>query len=199
MTSFPLYRIRRISLVSELVRESTFTDWTIILLSEGFGTGERYDIIVNATEAIDNYWLRAIPQVTCSVNDNVDGIVGIIRYDSSSTADPTTTAYSYDDSCDDEPLASLVPYLALDVGAEGFEEDLAVAVVEDGDTDIFLWEIGPSWMNVSMSNPTLLQVVNGDVATTNQSNLYELNEANEWAYLIVETTNAQPHPMHLHG
>ncbi|KAK6219322.1 hypothetical protein LQW54_002310 [Pestalotiopsis sp. IQ-011] len=44
---------------------------------------------------------------------NTDDIKGIIRYDSSSTSDPTTSAYSYTDSCADEASSDLVPYLAI--------------------------------------------------------------------------------------
>jgi hypothetical protein len=55
--------------------------------------GQRYDVIVTASESSGDYWMRAIPQESCSNNDNVDNILGIVRYDSSSTADPTTSAY----------------------------------------------------------------------------------------------------------
>jgi Multicopper oxidase len=55
--------------------------------------------------------MRAIPQEACSDNDSTDNIKGIVYYgDSAST--PTTTGYTYTDSCDDENLSDLVPYLS---------------------------------------------------------------------------------------
>ncbi len=55
------------------------------------GMGQRYDVIVTAEFDTGDFWMRAIPQEACSDNDNVDNILGIIRYDSSSTSDPTTS------------------------------------------------------------------------------------------------------------
>lgn len=60
------------------------------------GMGERYDVVVNMNQTAGNYWIRAIPQTFCSDNDNADDIKGILRYDSTSTDDPTTSAYTYD-------------------------------------------------------------------------------------------------------
>jgi FtsP/CotA-like multicopper oxidase with cupredoxin domain len=111
------------------------------------GMGQRYDIIVTASEDTADYWLRAIPQTTCSDNDNADNIMGIIRYDSTSTSDPTTTAFTYTDSCDDEAIASLVPYVALDADSESVEDDFAVTV---GRSDnVFKWFMSATTFVVS--------------------------------------------------
>lgn len=40
------------------------------------GIGERYDVIITANATADNYWLRAIPQTSCSDNDETDNIRG---------------------------------------------------------------------------------------------------------------------------
>lgn len=92
------------------------------------GMGQRYDIIVKADQGAGNFWLRAIPQVFCSDNDNTDNIKGIVMYDAADTSDPTTTAYAYDDNCDDEDMANLVPYVALNAAAETIEDDFAVTL-----------------------------------------------------------------------
>ncbi|ERS95287.1 hypothetical protein HMPREF1624_08165 [Sporothrix schenckii ATCC 58251] len=60
---------------------------------------QRYDVVVTANET------------------TTDNVLGIVRYDSSSTSDPTSTAWSSatDDgttTCEDVPMASLLPYLA---------------------------------------------------------------------------------------
>lgn len=101
------------------------------------------DVIVTANATADNYWMRATIQTTCSENDNADNVLGIVRYDSTSTATPTSTGYDLDDDCDDMPMASLVPYLALDAGSDGTEDDLNVTVAKNSD-NYFRWTIGTS-------------------------------------------------------
>ena len=81
--------------------------------------GQRYDIIIEANATPGDYWLRAGWQTACAANGNAGGITGIIRYDNSSTSDPTTTGLSVDTFCGDEALANLVPHVALNVGNYG--------------------------------------------------------------------------------
>ena len=102
--------------------------------------GQRYDIIVEANQEAENYWMRAIPQISCGDNDNVNNIKGIIRY-GSSTADPTTTGYPNPDNCDDIPSADLVPYLVRDVAAASSNEDMEVTLAKDNVTNIYRWYI----------------------------------------------------------
>ncbi|KAI5851628.1 Cupredoxin [Morchella snyderi] len=161
------------------------------------GIGQRYDIIVEADQATADYWLRAIPQTTCSDNDNTDNIRGIIRYDSSSTSDPSTSAYDQTDDCDDEDLTSLVPYVSKTVGSQEDGDDFAVTIGRVN--NVFKWYLGGTTMAVEWADPTLLQVYNGESSWDDQSGVIELATADEWAYFIIETTNTVPHPIHLHG
>lgn len=163
------------------------------------GNAQRYDVIVNATEPVGDYWIRAIPQVSCSENDNVNGILGIIRYDSASTANPTTIGYPYNDSCSDMPAPSLVPYLALNVGSETVEEDLEVSVGLNATTGIIYWYVAGSSMYLDWSNPTLLQVDDGVTNFATQENVYEVTEAGSWTYVVLEQSVAAAHPIHFHG
>lgn len=81
--------------------------------------------------------MRAIPQTSCSDNDEVDNIRGIVRYDATSTATPTTSAYSYTDSCDDEDVSDLVPYLSMTVDDYTTENGEAVTVGKQN--SLFKW------------------------------------------------------------
>jgi len=161
------------------------------------GIGQRYDIIVDATEDSGDYWIRAIPQTTCSDNDNADDIKGIMRYDSTSTDDPTTTAYSYDDNCDDEALTDLVPYVSLDAGDESESDDFAVTVGRSN--NVFKWYMAATTFLVDWAEPTLMQIYEGNTTFDTQQHVIELDTADEWVYFIIETTNTVPHPIHLHG
>ncbi|RFU23841.1 hypothetical protein B7463_g12498, partial [Scytalidium lignicola] len=161
------------------------------------GIGQRYDIIVTANQATADYWMRAIPQTTCSENDSADNIKGIIRYDSTSTSDPTTSAYSYTDSCDDEDVSNLVPYLSLNAADSDVSDDFAVTVGKSG--NVFKWYMAGTTFVAEWENPTLLQIYNGNDTYTTASHVIDLATANEWVYFIIETANTVPHPIHLHG
>jgi FtsP/CotA-like multicopper oxidase with cupredoxin domain len=122
--------------------------------------GQRYDIIVEANAASDNYWIRATWITACSTNGNPDGITGIVRYDSSSTADPTTTSsITTSSNCGDEPLESIVPYLAMNVGnfsgSDVTQQDVSFAF-----SSYFTWTINTSSLLLDWSNPTTLRIFN---------------------------------------
>ncbi|KAJ4361052.1 uncharacterized protein N0V89_001621 [Didymosphaeria variabile] len=162
------------------------------------GMGQRYDIIITADQAsvADNFWLRAIPQSACSENDNTNDIKGIIYYGDSADT-PTTSAYDYDDSCDDE-TANIVPYLSKTVGdsSSTSTEDATVAFNDDS---LFRWYLNSTTMVVEWSDPTLSQILAGNTSYETSDAVIELPTADEWVYMVIETTFAVPHPIHLHG
>lgn len=162
------------------------------------GMGQRYDIIITADQAsvADNFWLRAIPQSACSENDNTDDIKGIIYY-GDSPGTPTTSAYEYDDSCDDE-TENIVPYLSKTIGSSTFTVDEA-ATVAFNDDSLFRWYLNETTMVVDWADPTLSQVLSN--ATTYETNdaVVTIPTAREWVYMVISTTMTVPHPIHLHG
>ncbi|KAF2656371.1 multicopper oxidase [Lophiostoma macrostomum CBS 122681] len=162
------------------------------------GMGQRYDLIVTADQAsvADNFWLRAIPQSACSENDNADDIKGIIYYgDSPST--PETTGYDYTDSCDDE-TSNIVPYISKTVG-DSSETDLETARVAFNSDNLFRWYLNSTTMVVEWEDPTLLQILDGNTTYATSNAVIELPDADEWVYVVIQTTVAVPHPIHLHG
>ncbi|CAJ2512545.1 Uu.00g055600.m01.CDS01 [Anthostomella pinea] len=162
------------------------------------GMGQRYDVIVTADQAsvADNFWMRAIPQSACSSeNDNADNIRAIVTYaDTAST--PTTDGWDYTDSCDDE-TDNLVPYISKTVGTAGFDSETAAGTaITDG---LFKWTLNSTSMVVDWEDPTLLQVVNGNTTFDTSDAVIQLPTADEWVYLVIDTTLSIPHPIHLHG
>lgn len=146
----------------------------------------------------DNFWMRAIPQEACSDNDSTDNIKGIVYYgDSAST--PTTTGYSYTDSCDDEDLSDLVPYLSQSAASSPYYDSSEPVTLGTNSDNLFRWKLNGTSMQVYWDNPTLLQIYNNDTTFTNYSGVVELPEANEWCYVVIETSLTIPHPIHLHG
>jgi len=150
---------------------------------------------MNQTAA--DYWIRAIPQTFCSDNDNANDIKGILRYDSTSTTDPETSAYTYDDNCDDEDMSSLTPFLEMDAADQTTSDDEPITVGRSN--NVFKWYMAVTTFEVEWEDPTLLQVYSAAANYTTSSHVIELDTADEWVYFIISTTQGLPHPIHLHG
>ncbi|KAJ2892353.1 uncharacterized protein MKZ38_009949 [Zalerion maritima] len=165
--------------------------------------GQRYDVVVEASADAGNYWLRAGWTDACVMNGSPEDMTGIIRYDSSSTEDPdTTSAVEASDSCGDEPLASLVPYLSLDVTNTPIITSEALDFVFD---DYFKWTINSSSFCLDWKNPTLLQIFNNQSVFPTEYNVVSVEPSqtneSEWLVLVIqdETGLGITHPIHLHG
>ena len=143
--------------------------------------------------------MRAVPQSSCSSNANSADIRAIVRYSTTSTADPTSTADSNlsNGDCNDELLSNLVPHLPQTVVDPRQDEDLGVSIKAVG--NLFKWQIGLNSMLVEWENPSLLQISEGNTTFEAQENVYRLDTANEWVYFVIETQLPVPHPIHLHG
>lgn len=208
-TSGTRYRFRLVNGAADTHFRFTIDNHTMEVIASDFvpivpynttslsiGMGQRYDIIVTATETTGDFWLRAIPQESCSDNDNVDNILGIVRYDSSSTADPTTTSYDLDDSCLDEDSSNLVPYLAIEAGTMSDEDD-EEATLTIGTS--IKWVMNSESFVSEWDYPTVMAIADGNDTWTAAEHVWSLPTANEWVYMIIETDFAQAHPIHLHG
>ncbi|KAH8652632.1 putative extracellular dihydrogeodin oxidase/laccase [Tricladium varicosporioides] len=204
------YRIRLVNGAADTHFRFTIDNHTLEVIATDFvpiipynttnlsiGMGQRYDIIVTATETTGDFWMRAIVQESCSENANPDNIMGIVRYDSSSTADPTSTGYDVTDSCDDEAIGTIVPYLSMDASSTASIEDDFAVTLQFGNT--IKWAMGGTSFVSQWDYPTVLQVAEGNDTWSTEQHVIELTTANEWVYFIIETTFAQAHPIHLHG
>ncbi|RDK47651.1 extracellular dihydrogeodin oxidase/laccase [Aspergillus phoenicis ATCC 13157] len=169
------------------------------------GMGQRYDIIVTANQAPDNYWIRAIPQSFCSDNANPDNIKGVLHYEGAAdNSDPTSTKWDYGDDiqCLDFSLDELVPWLALDAdigGAQMAESD--VDFTPFGDVPLYLWTMGGNALNISWKDPTLQQTFEDPdkMDWKASQGVIEAAIPNKWTVLVVQTDLPVPHPIHLHG
>ncbi|KAI1846020.1 hypothetical protein JX265_000944 [Neoarthrinium moseri] len=164
------------------------------------GMGQRYDVIITANQAAvaDSFWIRAIPQSACSENDNADNIKGIVYYGSSTTTPTTSRTSSYVESCEDMDVSDLVPYISKtatsiqDTGSEG-------VTVGFNDEDLFRWYLNSTTMVLEWSDPTLLQIYDNTSTFDTSDAVIKLPNADEWVYMVIETTFSVPHPIHLHG
>jgi len=137
------------------------------------GIGQRYEIVVEANQAVDNYWLRAIWQTACIGNGNANNILGIVRYDGAdTTSDPTTTVGDYANSCGDESLSNLVPHLNLTVGGFATEEELDLAFsIANG---AFTWTINTTSLLLDWADPTELMILNDEAIFPTDYNVHAI-------------------------
>ncbi|APA07387.1 hypothetical protein SS1G_13036 [Sclerotinia sclerotiorum 1980 UF-70] len=161
--------------------------------------GQRYDVIVTANQAsvASDFWIRAIPQASCSENNNPSNIKGILHY-GSSTGLPKTTGYNFTDECVDEPPTSLIPFVPKTVSSSSKSADEAVTIAQNSNK-LFKWYLNNSTFLTEWEDPTLLMVQKEITTFSSTNNLIQLPNAHEWIYLIIHSRIPVPHPIHLHG
>ncbi|RDW59662.1 hypothetical protein BP6252_12749 [Coleophoma cylindrospora] len=172
------------------------------------GVGQRYDVIVEATADVGNYYLRAVAPAACSSNANtgLGTANGIFSYEGAPSGLPTSTAGTFPNDCSDLPLASLVPMVPIPVDNSTFQADMSMLPVGGpvtADTSyggsVFTWDLKGEAIDVDWEYPTLMKVQNKDDNFTALENVVRLDKANVWTYWIIQNTFAVAHPMHLHG
>ncbi|KAF2842542.1 multicopper oxidase [Patellaria atrata CBS 101060] len=162
--------------------------------------GQRYDIIVKAkNQTSGNYWIRAVPQ-SCSSHTNPMNIKGILRYDSTSTADPTTSGISTRTACQDEPINKLVPVVNTPVGPAQKTHDLPLGLTRDVNGR-FIWTMNSTNMLVDLKNPSIMRAAANNFTFAKQEAVINVEGgANDWTYLVINSAGGGPsHPIHLHG
>jgi len=149
--------------------------------------GQRYDVIVEANAAPGDYWLRGGWISTCAMNSNPANITGIVRYDAGSTADPTTTSsVTPAANCLDEPAASLVPHLAIDVTNV---PDFTVEELSFVFDTYFKWTINTSSLLLDWANPTVEKILDGESIFPTEYNVVAVQPSGtdpEWAVLVIQ-------------
>ncbi|KAK0628829.1 Cupredoxin [Bombardia bombarda] len=170
--------------------------------------GQRFDVIVEANQTAADYYARAVPMTTCfAINLMAGDIRAIIRYNASSTANPSITTsipWLYLDTCRDENLDNLVPYVAHDVGASNVQETLDIMYLPATNESLALrWQLGgEAPYRPPKNNPVVKQMFDTPTAAVpaawapiDLSNL----TGTQWVYLVIESFLPLPHPIHLHG
>ena len=174
--------------------------------------GQRYDVIVEANQVLTSYYLRAVIQTGCpsgGANSGLGTSNAIFNYEGTTATTPvnkTPITNVTANICQDEPLASLVPFLQKPAGSKtAFQASastipaasLTLAATNDDGT-IFQWYINNAAINVNYSQPTLQTIAEGG-SDSLISNSLILNQANQWVYFVIQNQFFASHPMHVHG
>ncbi|KAI1327776.1 laccase-1 [Xylariaceae sp. FL0255] len=170
------------------------------------GIGQRYDIIVEANADPGNYWIRSGFETACNTIGNNGDVsangTGILRYDSTSTDDPTTEdTIGNAGNCLDIDSSLLQPVVEVDV------TDLETVILEDlsitgGILSYATWTLNGSTFYLDWAEPTVKQVEEGNTSYSDFEQIVEIGsgfDAAEWAVLVIDTTLGVNHPIHMHG
>ncbi|RDA88918.1 hypothetical protein CP532_5492 [Ophiocordyceps camponoti-leonardi (nom. inval.)] len=160
------------------------------------GIGQRYDVIIKADQqhVDDNFWLRAIPQTTCSRNNNTDNIRAVVHYGKEPST-PCTNGYNFTDACEDEDI---VPYVPMDLTESPLTTTMFanLTTLDDGR---FRWTLNSTTMLVDWGNPTALQILDGVTDFAESNAVIQLPEPERLFSMVIESDLPIAHPIHLHG
>ncbi|KAJ5801107.1 uncharacterized protein N7518_003175 [Penicillium psychrosexuale] len=166
--------------------------------------GQRYDVIVHADQAstAKSFWLRAVPQLSCSSNSNADNIRGIIYYTHTDKPTlPTTEAYNLTDTCEDEPAPKLTPIIStpLVLTAEDFfyNETLSATTALTPHS-VYRWYLNSTSMQGKWAQPTLRNF-SAESSIADKPAVIAIPQADTWVLVVIETSMDIAHPIHLHG
>nr|AEL16568.1 laccase [Cerrena sp. CTL-2011] len=160
--------------------------------------GQRYSFILNANQSVDNYWIRANPNVgTPGFTGGINS--AILRYNGAAVVEPTTSQTDPKKPLRESELHPLVPTPVPGlptVGGVDVAKHLVVGLTPNG----LLYTINGNPF-ISPSVPVLLQILSG--ANTAQDLLpqgvIELPFNKTIELSLAADVIAGPHPFHLHG
>lgn len=171
-------------------------------------SGQRYDVIVEASQKADNYWMRAVPQTSCSNNTRPNDIKGIIHYQSAPVELPTSAKQVYPDDhwCFDmnmygfvtEPMLELDAYLS---GADNVSELASLQAEQAPDYPLMeLWRVGDTAFDVQWNEPTLFKATHfKDPVWKQGQRVLQLDVPDRWTVVVIQNNFTLAHPVHLHG
>ena len=151
--------------------------------------GQRYEVVINATEAVGNYWFRVGTGGRCDgPNANAANIRSIFRYAGAPSIEPNTTGV-LPVGCYDE--TNIVPYAKTTVPQEmpeqltvGFNDNYTHDVTQD--QGLVQWLVNGNPMAVDLEYPTLQAVEDGNVTTGTNRHVFEVDEKHQVSFLTTQ-------------
>ncbi|KAK1955884.1 multicopper oxidase [Colletotrichum sublineola] len=166
--------------------------------------GQRYDVIIEADNKIENYWFNA------TVGGG--GLCGV-------TKNPyPASVFFYDGAPDRLPVdagtppanlgcadtTGFTPILPRTAPKDEFNPNKQILDVNldqptiDGNK-VFRWTVNGNDIDVQWDKPTLEYVAEGNSSWPKRANIIEIPEDAAWTWWVIENESALPHPIHLHG
>ncbi|KAF1347290.1 hypothetical protein EJ07DRAFT_169810 [Lizonia empirigonia] len=168
--------------------------------------GQRYDVMINANQTVDNYWFRVAPGTGCGTNGFISSGIqmgAILSYSGASSGNPTSTGVTMRTACVDESTSNLVPFVPNTVPSSvvGSAGRLDLNFSQAGaPSNLVRWLLDGTPMIVDWNNPTLETTLAGSSDFYANANIHEMSTSDWYLWWIQSTAAIQlPHPIHLHG
>ncbi len=185
------------------------------------GVGERYDVTIDASRPVDNYWINVTfsGAGVCGSSRNTRP-AAILSYAGADDKNPTDPGVVPPDSlCGDQD--GLTPVVQRTVPKEKFTgapgQSLAVVQSVDASASKVFWQINNKSIDVIWEHPTLELIAQGNDSLPESQNIIKIPESSEvchiltqccsgqreltmrqWSFWLVQNLSPIPHPMHLH-
>lgn len=167
------------------------------------GIGQRYDVIINANQAVSNYWFNTtFSSAPCGGSLNTRPAM-IFQYSGAANTNPTNAGTVPPDSrCQDVLTYSPVVSKTAPVASftAGPSNTLNTNIQVNNAIARVFWPVNNSPMVVNWGNPTLEYVKNGNTGSLPaNANVLSVPTGNVWAFWLIQNNSSIPHPVHLHG
>ncbi|KAF3010279.1 hypothetical protein G7054_g334 [Neopestalotiopsis clavispora] len=167
------------------------------------GTGQRYDVLIDASKAVGNYWFNVTlsPTNLCGTSNNPRP-AAIFRYQGAKAVNPTDPGtVPPDAACQDRTDYTPVVTRTADTTNLGPQvQDPAHNLdISLNFTTPVSWYVNGSSIDVQWDKPVLDYVLTGNTSYPRRENLVIVDDKNIWTYWVVQNLSPLPHPMHLHG
>nr|ACZ58368.1 laccase [Cerrena sp. WR1] len=161
--------------------------------------GQRYSFVLTANQTVDNYWIRANPNLGTTGFDN--GInSAILRYSGANETEPTTTQTTATAALSEASLVPLEdPAAPGEAVAGGVDYALNLAFAFDG-ANLDFTVNGETY--VSPTVPVLLQILSGASSVSDllpAGSVYSLPSNSTIELSMPGGVVGGGHPLHLHG
>ncbi|KAK3369580.1 Cupredoxin [Lasiosphaeria ovina] len=166
------------------------------------GVGQRYDVIIDASQPVANYWFNATLESANNCGKTRNPFpAAIFHYDGASTTGlPTNRGTPVVATCAGE--TGFAPIVTRTVPAASFAPstlpiDLAFPTGPRG--QVFEWSIRNTPIVVEWDHPVLEYILQGNTSFPAAINLVQVAGANVWTFWVLQNDFVLPHPIHLHG
>ncbi|GKT49106.1 laccase [Colletotrichum spaethianum] len=166
--------------------------------------GQRYDVIIEADKAVENYWFNATigGGGFCGESRNPYP-ASVFFYDGAPDRLPVDQGTPPADlGCKD--TTGFTPILSRTAPKSEFDPnkkilDIVLDQPEINGTKVFRWKVNGNDIDVQWDKPTLEYVAEGNTSWPARANIIEIPQADAWTWWVIENGGALPHPIHLHG
>lgn len=163
------------------------------------GIGQRYDVIIDASQPADNYWFNVtLSSVGLCGTTKVNGPAAIFRYQDAGNSLPTTRGTKPADTfCQDQ--GDWEPYHAHNVPASEFtpsvavSDNLPVTLSIPPLSNTVTWFVNASSIKIDWGHPVFDFVQNGSTPPRSE-NVVVVDQPNAWSFWVIQNLSPIPHP-----